>query len=189
MKPTRNKRAFTLAEIVVAVSVMALMFTSLFSFVMYAGDTWKRNHAAIMLASEADMVFDTVERELMLAKAIITPAAGDSGPAIVYKKTVSDWQPIIHYGDAQLSIAYSYPDVKAVIDAPPPGWTTGVTPADYCMIEGKYQYAIARHVADFVVTRETAQLLHLYIKIQNDPQEDQFRKTIEATRTIFLSTF
>ncbi len=185
-----EKAGFTLGEVLVSVVVMAMMFVALFNFVGLAGEIWKRNHATINLTAEADAILDAVERELMNGRSVVVPAAGSEENQIVFKTMVSDFQTTAQSGEAVLRLELATPAVRMRIQTIPNLWaSTDSDGGTKQMAQGRYEYDIARHVDDLCVTRETAQLFHIFVRVKNDPWEDQFSKTVEARRTVFLPSF
>lgn len=194
----------TLAEVLVAVTVMSIMIIALMNYVQFAGLIWMKTHQAITLSSEASVLLDALERELSQSVSVNDPLPGDPTKTYVrFSKQVSDYGAggSTDYGYAQFRIMFDNAQRKVItqifsspaIAGYPPSAADWVAPGsgggDKKMDSDIYTYDLARHVKRFDITRIGNNLLEVDIQLEGTNSAAEATRTIELKRRILMPSF
>ena len=83
----RNKKGFTLVEVLIATIVMSMMMGSVLSFVQYSGQIWHKGNEKIQAQNYNRMAFDLIKQELLSADSVTIPSGvGKKSKRIVYTR-------------------------------------------------------------------------------------------------------
>ncbi|NLI76277.1 MAG: hypothetical protein GX442_07540 [Candidatus Riflebacteria bacterium] len=192
-------RGFSLVEVVVATTVMALMIVSFLSFVQFAGDAWERSQMTINLVSEANLVLDFIERELDGAVAVDVPQPGDPATyTLRYGKWVYDG---VSPPPASLTFEVVWPYawtgvatttlMARILTTGDPrftgsGWATGNTVTNNTVDVDRYNYELGRHIASFAVRRLGSRKLEVAVQVSVTRAEDEIAQELLVTREMLL---
>lgn len=195
-----GRLGFSLVEVVVATTVMAVMIVSFLSFVQFAGDAWERSQMTVNLVSEANVVLDFIERELDGAIGVDLPQPGDPAThTLRYGKFVSDGVagPM---GSFTFEVAWPYAwtgvatttllaRVKTTGDSryTYSGWTAGGSNGDNILVTDRYNFELGRHIHDFRVSRVGSRKIMVSIQVKMTRAEDEIAQELATiTREILL---
>ena len=187
MKRSAHGSGFTLAEVLVAVSVISLMLVSLLQFVSFAGDVWQRNQLNIGLTAEAGVVLDLLEREMGGAVALSAPAIGASGSSVSFTKLIKDncspsctAQATFTVGKNGRTAAIAYDGSIAA------GWSAGSGDGHQKLNTDRYAFPFARHVETLVFTRNNSNQLHIELVVNATRDTDGLDKEVRMSKTVLL---
>ena len=182
-----QQRGMTLAEVIVATAVMALMITSLISYVQSAGALWQKSHSTISLTNDGNALLDYIEQELWQATSVSVPQIGDISSTTVYSKKVSDYQDAASFATLNFKLEFDNTTNKVAVsvntDNLPTGWSVG-NGGQYEVVEARHNYVICRNVIEFDVNRISNRLFDVTIKLsmprpdEKTPREVEFRRLI-----------
>ena len=199
----RTRLGFSLVEVVVSVMIIAMMMTSLLTFVSYGGEIWQRNHLHTSLNNEGIMLLDAVEREMSMAVAVSIPAVGDAtGDVLRYKKDVYDWAgPPRNKATTPEFRFYLQPGTRIVSsqyvtgtlaapDTTTAGWAVQTTdPAGNevkKLVTKLFDYDLARHVLTFDVTRRSTNRVEVRIVLNLKRAQDGLEQRMEMKRDMMI---
>ena len=182
-----QQRGMTLAEVIVATAVMALMITSLISYVQSAGALWQKSHSTISLTNDGNALLDYIEQELWQATSVSVPQIGDISSTTVYSKKVSDYQDAASFATLNFELEFDNTTGEVAVsvntDNLPTGWSVG-NGGQYEVVEARHNYVICRNVIEFDVNRISNRLFDVTIKLsmprpdEKTPREVEFRRLI-----------
>jgi hypothetical protein len=197
MMNLKARKGLSLAEIVVATAVMALMMTSLISYVQSAGTLWQKSHSTISLTNEGNALLDFIEQELWHASLIMYPSINSTDNYIKYIRKVSDYyDPVVSFTKLDFIIEFNDVDgeVSARVNTTPgnprydtavaDGWSVAPAGGQYTIVEARHNYVVCRNVEEFTINRVSNRLLDVTVKLsiqqqdQEDPREIEFKRLI-----------
>ncbi len=200
-KSAFSRTGFSLAEVVVASAVMAMMMVVLIGYVQSAGTLWQKSHSTISLANEGNAVLDFVERELWHANGISLPQIGNSSTTrLRYTKEVSDYQlvatttvldfqitfdPVTRIASASVITAGSR-WASATAD----GWSIDTAVGTKKLVFAQHNYDIGRSIKSIVFNRLANRLLEVHLVVAilriEDAEDPGLERKIEYKRSIIM---
>ncbi len=195
-----SRTGFSLAEVVVASAVMAMMMVVLIGYVQSAGQLWQKSHGTISLANEGNAILDFVERELWHANGISYPAIGSSSTRLRYSKYVSDYQLLATSTLLDFQITYD-PLTRiastAVItagarwaSASVDGWSVDAAVGTKKIVIAQHNYDIGRNVKKLAFNRLANRLLEVHLVVgllrSEDADDPDLEREIEYKRSIIM---
>lgn len=194
------RNGFSLAEVVVASAVMAMMMVVLIGYVQSAGQLWQKSHGTISLANEGNSILDFVERELWHANDISYPAIGSNSTRLRYSKYVSDYQLLATSTLLDFQITYN-PLTRiastAVItagtrwaSATASGWAIDTAVGTKKIVVAQHDYEIGRSVKKLTFNRLANRLLEVHLVVgllrSEDADNPDLEREIEYKRSIIM---
>lgn len=195
-----SRIGFSLAEVVVASAVMAMMMVVLIGYVQSAGQLWQKSHGTISLANEGNSILDFVERELWHANGISYPAIGSASTRIRYSKYVSDYQLLAT--STLLDFQITYDPVTRIastavitaganwVNATTGGWASDTAVGTKKIVIAQHNYEIGRNVKKLAFSRLANRLLEVHLLVallkSEDADDTDLEREIEYKRSIIM---
>lgn len=196
MKFIAARAAFSLAEVVVASAVIAMMMVSLIGYVQSAGELWQKSHATITISNEGNSMLDFIERELWGAKEVSVPAIGDTTSTLVYTKVISDYDVTPEYIPLDFQVVFDSATHVASTNlvesgalwtaAGVAGWAIDTVQGDKKILRSRYNYDISKSLISFSVNRTANRLLNVTIMLSIKRPDEEFPREIEFKRSIIV---
>lgn len=187
-----SKSGSLLVEVLVSTLIIAMMMSTLFGFVSFAGEVWRKTHSTVNLTNEGNMVMDTIERELSVALSIVSPTPGNAATSILYTKRISDYQGTPVFGkDGVFRITADYVNRLirlSIVSAPTTdgGWTMLAGDSTRNANINYYNYNISNHVSTAVFERKSVQLMEISVTLAVKSEDEKIDKKIVLTRNVVM---
>ncbi len=200
----RETRAFSLVEVVVSTTVLAMMFISLLSYVQLASEVWRRTDRDVTLTSEMGHVFDTF-RFLTENASDVDLAVGQSSNLPRIRINVATGTPsgLYYTGKVRIQVKFDPADPNRLIStytafSAPGGSSITFIPGDDTSSSDpkevslqRYYGTISEHVATFTVRRVASSSLEVFVRLENPEagvvyDSDNATPSLTATSSFFL---
>lgn len=188
-----SKSGFTLVEILVSTMIIAMMMTSIITFVSYGGEVWQRTHFATTLAGEGQMILDSLDREMSFASSIVTPIVGAVATStVVYRKIVFDFDransascTFIIEKDLTKKRVYS---IFVEGSYSPLLWTTANDPANVAkeIARSRHNYDLGRNVDSLEITRVSTNRIDVRVVLKSKRPNDEYETENVFSRSILI---
>lgn len=187
-----NKSGSLLIEILVSTMIIAMMMSTLFGFVSFAGEIWRKTHSSVNLMNEGNMLMDTIERELNVALLVTSPAVAADVPALVYQKTISDYNGTFGH-DGVFKISFDGPTRTvslSIFSAPTTdgGWTIATVDGINKANSYYYNYDISKHVKSLSFNRTSERLMIITAVLAVKSENGKIDKEIVLKRNIIMTS-
>ncbi|NLI76273.1 MAG: prepilin-type N-terminal cleavage/methylation domain-containing protein [Candidatus Riflebacteria bacterium] len=195
MLPDR-RGGFTLIEIVIATTVMALMVVSLLSFVSFGSDIWQRGEQAMNLTNSYRGIAELITSDMMGATALRNPVEGGGVATFLeYDLTIASGPTI---GTATFQVQWDSPTRtlrRKIMAVPAPSAAIAAalvpTVADEStstkIARTRYEFIIARNVATFAVTRLSNWTVAVQVGLQSVEFNSSDTAELCATNTFLAA--
>ncbi len=182
----RLRRAFTLVEVIVAITVMALMMVGLLAYVQSGSELWHRGQSTINLRAYYRMVSESIERDLNQALAV-TNTVGSVNDKMRYIVPVKQGALL---GTATVEILHADGILKRhLIEVSTNFSIVGtISVSDNQISRASYEYVLARNVATFSVTRISSYSMQVNLGLRSVLGDDEsaFETSKNATMTFVI---
>lgn len=182
----RLRRAFTLVEVIVAITIMALMMVGLLSYVQSGSELWRRGQSTLNLRAYYRAVSDGIERDLNQALTVAN-TVGSVNNKMRYLVPLKQGSLL---GTATLEILHADGILKKQLMTVSPGFTivTSLSMSDNQVTRSRYEYVIARNVATFTVTRVSSYSMQVNLGLRSvfGADESGFEVSKNATMTFVI---
>ncbi|HAE38632.1 MAG TPA: hypothetical protein DCG57_08335 [Candidatus Riflebacteria bacterium] len=180
------RRAFTLVEVIVAITIMALMMVGLLSYVQSGSELWRRGQSTLNLRAYYRAVSDGIERDLNQALAVAN-TVGSVNNKMRYLVPLKQGALL---GTATLEILHADGILKKQLITVSPGFTivTSLSMSDNQVTRSRYEYVIARNVATFTVARVSSYSMQVNLGLRSilGGDESGFEASKNATMTFVI---
>jgi prepilin-type N-terminal cleavage/methylation domain-containing protein len=180
------RRAFTLVEVIVAITVMALMMVGLLAYVQSGSELWHRGQSTINLRAYYRMVSESIERDLNQALAV-TNTVGSVNNKMRYIVPVKQGALL---GTATVEILHADGILKRhLIEVSTNFSIVGtISVSDNEISRASYEYVLARNVATFSVTRISSYSMQVNLGLRSVLGDDEsaFEASKNATMTFVI---
>lgn len=182
----RLRRAFTLVEVIVAITVMALMMVGLLAYVQSGSELWHRGQSTINLRAYYRMVSESIERDLNQALAVAN-TVGSVNDKMRYIVPVKQGALL---GTATVEILHADGILKRhLIEVSTNFSIVGtISVSDNEISRASYEYVLARNVATFSVTRISSYSMQVNLGLRSVLGDDEsaFEASKNATMTFVI---
>jgi len=167
-----NRHAFSLIEVMVAMTVSVGIMMTIVSHLWYASEVWRRGQQKISLQNQTRMVHNFLTRELTATYGINYPAVGESGSYLEYRLRVASSSPVLA-GSIQYrmllngSIGINATGV-ALVRTVTGSDANGTTLMTYPIFANAQSFVIARDVVCATFTRPSPWTLDVYLRVESD---------------------
>ena len=146
------KPGFSLIEVVISTTVMAVMIVGLLSYVQFGSELWVKGERTITMNNNARAVSEAISRDLTLASDIIEPTLGVTSTQLRYVVPMATGT---YYGTVKITLSKG---TDNVLKRSAPAFTvvnliTSGAETTNKILKSRLEYPLAKDVATFVVTR------------------------------------
>ena len=184
-----NMMGSILIEVLVSTIIIGMMTTTLFSFVSFAGEIWRKTNSSVNLTNEGNMLMDTIEHELNVALTVTVPTIGTTATTITYTKKISDYQSSPTTAtDGIFNIIYTPASrtVRLEITTAPSGWSIATSDGSMQANSYYYNYTLSNHVTVISFKRISKRLMKVSATLSVETADEKIDKKLELERNIIM---
>lgn len=181
----KSCQAFSLVEVIVALTVMALMMVGLLSYVHSASILWQRGQNMLNVKAYYRAVSESLERDISQAILVHNPV-GSTEPALKFDMHIRQGN---LNGTGSFALDLTDEKLVRILHGTSSNFTVSDTPGtDNVILRSRYQYVVARNVATFTVTRLASHsiIVNLGLRSVLSGPNDGVEATKNATLTYIL---
>jgi prepilin-type N-terminal cleavage/methylation domain-containing protein len=200
MKNDRRFSGFSLAEVIVATAVIALLSVSLLSYVSSAATLWRRSDQVVNFSGDTSAIFDLLRNYTQNSLAM-TPSVGNKSNTPTFTVFVATGTPLGSYfiGTITLKLQVSPYDPSALVATytaySPAGtgkitWvSTSETTTQHVSLS-RFIGTLTEHLATFTANRISSTAMEFYLRLESPILGEKYdaanaTPSFEATATFF----
>ncbi|MFZ2958656.1 MAG: prepilin-type N-terminal cleavage/methylation domain-containing protein [Candidatus Ozemobacteraceae bacterium] len=185
------KQGFTLIEVMVATMIMSLMILGLLSYVQFGSELWRKGEQTITLNNNARALSEGISRDLTLATKVMIPPLGATSAKLIYTLPLATGT---SFGTVDIIISKGTDNVlrrKATNITGVALITSGAETTNK-IFKSRLEYALARDVATFVVTRVSTWSVIVDLGLESikfGPETDEVNNPTDSVKLEASYTF
>lgn len=180
----RLRRAFTLVEVIVAITIMSLMMMGLLSYVQSGSELWRRGQSTLSLRAYYRMVSESIERDLNQALEVKNEVGG---VPLDYIKYIIPAKSGASLGTVTVEIGFADGVLKRRLISSNFAITGTLSESFNEISRARYEYVLARNVATFSVTRVSSYSMQVNLGLRSVlGDESGFEASKNATMTFVI---